>query len=276
MAGRVRPEDLRRPLEQALGETMPLVFAGAALVMVVNASFDLALLPVRVRGPIAICDCITAVLCLLLRASWLRWPRLRRFSDPAAVLVGGLIAADALATIHAAHDLLYTTHLMLLVVCAGNVFVSVRWLVAFIAAVLGGWMSVVASSYPDVSVLAHSFGLVAASIAAAVFQGMRVRAYAKIGLLRARDGIRRDRMREALSNARDELEQRHRVQSEGDRLRDQLLHAQKMDAVGRLAGGVAHDMNNALTSITTAGELLLEDGRLDGVGRDDVETILTA
>lgn len=56
----------------------------------------------------------------------------------------------------------------------------------------------------------------------------------------------------------------------------QLHMAQRMEAVGRLAGGVAHDFNNLLTAIQGYGEMLREDLPADTALREDVEEILRA
>lgn len=53
----------------------------------------------------------------------------------------------------------------------------------------------------------------------------------------------------------------------------QLRHAQKMEAVGRLAGGVAHDFNNVLTAIQGYAQLLLEGLSGDDPRRADAEEV---
>jgi len=50
---------------------------------------------------------------------------------------------------------------------------------------------------------------------------------------------------------------RKEAEADRDRLRDELHHAQKLEAIGRLAAGVAHDFNNMLTAIEGYSELLL-------------------
>ena len=59
-------------------------------------------------------------------------------------------------------------------------------------------------------------------------------------------------------------------------LESQLRHSQKMEAIGVLAGGVAHDFNNILTVIIGNAQLALMDIGQDGSLREEIEEIKTA
>jgi len=56
-------------------------------------------------------------------------------------------------------------------------------------------------------------------------------------------------------------------------LEEQLLHAQKLESVGRLAGGVAHDFNNYLTVVLGYTSLLLDQFPENGLIRSQLNTI---
>jgi len=64
--------------------------------------------------------------------------------------------------------------------------------------------------------------------------------------------------------------------TERRRLEDQLLQAQKMEAVGLLAGGIAHDFNNILSAIIGYGNLVQMKMAADDPLRNHIDHILTS
>jgi signal transduction histidine kinase len=69
-----------------------------------------------------------------------------------------------------------------------------------------------------------------------------------------------------------------RAQAESERraLQEQLLRVQRLETVGRLAGGVAHDFNNLLTVVMANSEMMLQALPAGAADRDRVAEILEA
>lgn len=65
-----------------------------------------------------------------------------------------------------------------------------------------------------------------------------------------------EQLAQELTERRHAEAEQKRAEAENVRLRDQFVHAQRMDAVGTLAAGLAHDMNNILGGILAFAEVL--------------------
>lgn len=101
------------------------------------------------------------------------------------------------------------------------------------------------------------------------------RAKAQFELEQAHDRLE-ERVKERSKELVKEINQRKKVQSEKAVTEAKLLKAEKMEAIGLMAGGVAHDLNNILSGLISYPELLLMQLPRDSEMRQDVESMKAA
>jgi len=103
--------------------------------------------------------------------------------------------------------------------------------------------------------------------------------YIKLG---ASDFVLKDRLKRlsrAVWRALSDRRQRGinaELQEQRGKLEAQLLHAQKMEAIGRLAAGLTHDFNNIISVIVMHAEVMLGHTDLSATARKQAEEIIAA
>ncbi len=94
--------------------------------------------------------------------------------------------------------------------------------------------------------------------------------------LESRVDARTNELATANEQLRKEIDERLASESKRQVLERQFHQSQKMEALGRLAGGVAHDMNNVLSAIMTMASLVAKRMKPGDSERGSVEEILAA
>ena len=140
--------------------------------------------------------------------------------------------------------------------------VETRW-------ALAASLPVVAAAFP---LMAHAgtAGIYPIAVVGVWVVAMMMQIALRRSMIRAE--THRLNLQAALEALRHELTERQRAEADREQLRDQFVHAQRMDAVGTLSAGLAHDMNNILGGIIAFAEILRAEAK-DPQVREDLDRI---
>lgn len=183
-----------------------------------------------------------------------------------AILLSAVLNRDA-------YELAYVP---LVLVATGAIVLSSSWL-AFIASAVAIPTIPIAIQLLPPEFRFHYFTTLLAALALmlSVFVNRR-RVHQHVMSLRTSDLKLASSLKEALERSELRLRERQQTDLRRQELEDQLRQAQKLEAVGVLAGGVAHDMNNVLGAITSIASLASDRIEINSPLHQDIGDILAA
>jgi two-component system, cell cycle sensor histidine kinase and response regulator CckA len=207
---------------------------------------------------------IAASIAEAVRREWITTqPQVNAYGE----VLAALLAAITLTAYVIRDEPMLLVMLSLQFVAAGALFFSTPWLLSHLgAATIAGVVVIGSRPY---SLLVATSAVLGMTIHLAIRDRQN-----------RRDSVYASQLEAALEAARQQLRDKELAEAgreaaleDSARYQAQLLHSQKMEAMGTLAGGLAHDMNNALAGILGLAESIASTAPNDKV-REDAEQIM--
>jgi signal transduction histidine kinase/CheY-like chemotaxis protein len=245
---------------------LPVVIGGLAVAAISSEAIGVPIHPAVVALNLV---CIAIALALWLA---IRGDRLPHAYAHAAAALTWLLAPTTTLAAQWSNGVPWLALLLMLELTAAAIQVSTRWMVSAMLVAIGAW----------IPLAIRDGGPWSAFLITAVVGGAIAATVTHVLLRRSLDSAERRRRdeesalaaalasREALVA---ELAERRKAESDREQFREQFVHAQRLEAVGTLAAGLAHDMNNILAGILSYVELVRDD-EPDPQRREDCDVII--
>jgi signal transduction histidine kinase/CheY-like chemotaxis protein len=163
-----------------------------------------------------------------------------------------------------------------LIIACGALLLSTRWLVVTLIPVFAMSLSLSYGMFSPAALFELSLHFIVATVLCIALHLARKQTLLRLYELRRQDALAKTKLKVALDHSEKVIEDHTRTENERRMLEEQLHQTQKIEAVGVLAGGIAHGMNNLLGTISANASLIREETSPLDPRRREIDDILSA